>query len=272
VTLIIRLGEDTMRDPGLAKALEVAGGVRALARSLGVSQPAISMWKRVPVDRVAEVESVTGISRADLRPDIFGLEPMHQADPTNIARSQEYLLLAALLWRAPDAGLLSKLTNLKGDATPVGIAHINLSMAAAEAEPASLQKEFFDLFIGLGRGELLPYASFYLTGFLHEKPLARVRADLAALGLERDSRASEPEDHIAVLCEVMGLLAVEDAASEQGGNAITDKIFFERHLKRWAARFFSDLEIAESASFYRAVGALGRLFMEIEAEAFSLPA
>lgn len=261
-----------MRDPGLTRAIEMSGGVRALARRLGVSQPAISMWKRIPVDRVAEVESITGISRADLRPDIFDQEPMQQADPTNVARSQEYLLLAALLWRAPDSVLLSKLAVLKGDATPIGVAHINLSLAAAEVDPAALQKEFFNLFIGLGRGELLPYASFYLTGFLHEKPLARVRADLLALGLERDGRASEPEDHIAVLCEVMGLLALEDASSGHSGHPITDKIFFERHLKRWAARFFSDLEIAESANFYRAVGALGRLFMEIEAEAFSLPA
>ncbi len=256
-----------MRDPGLQKALEASGGVRALARTLGVSQPAISMWKRVPADRVAEVESITGISRAELRPDLFAPEPAQPADAIDTARSREYGLLAALLWRAPDKRLLSKLSALKGDGTPIGTAHLALGMAASEAEPAAVQREFFDLFIGLGRGELLPYASFYLTGFLHEKPLARIRADLGALGLERDGRMSEPEDHIAVLCEVMGLLACEEDAG-----AISDKIFFERHLKRWATRFFSDVESAKSAQLYRSVGALGRLFMEIEAEAFSLPA
>lgn len=261
-----------MRNPSLARAIEAAGGVRALARHLGVSQPAVSMWKRVPADRVAEVEAVTGIPRAELRPDLFAFTPMEELDQTDIARAREYALLAVLLWRAPGAEMLAELSHLKGDASPLGLAHLDLSLAAAEADPDKLQREFFELFIGVGRGELVPYASFYLTGFLHEKPLARVRSDFIRLGLERESRVSEPEDHIAVLCEVMsGLIRGDFGTAGEGPDTISDKEFFDRHLRRWAPRFFADLEIASEARFYRKVGALGRIFMEIEAEAFSLP-
>ena len=47
--------------------------------------------------------------------------------------------------------------------------------------------------------------------------------------------------------------------------------FFEKHLASWIGRFFADLERAEAAEFYRHVGALGRLFLETETEAFTLP-
>ena len=88
---------------------------------------------------------------------------------------------------------------LRGDATPLGVAHAALGQAAGQANVARVEREFFDLFIGLGRGELLPYGSYYLTGFLHERPLARLRADLAPLGIERAEGNCEPEDHAAIL-------------------------------------------------------------------------
>jgi TorA maturation chaperone TorD len=131
-----------------------------------------------------------------------------------------------------------------------------------------VSREFFDLFIGLGQGELLPYASYYLTGFLQERPLARVREDLARLGIERADSHREPEDHAAILCEAIAGLCAGRFDAEPG----EDRRFFERHLKPWAARFFADLETAEAARFYRAVGRIGRTFMEIEAEAFAMDA
>jgi TorA maturation chaperone TorD len=157
---------------------------------------------------------------------------------------------------------------LRADATPLGLAHALLGEAASATTAESLQREYFNLFIGMGRGELLPYGSYYLTGFLHERPLARLREDLARLGIVRAQGNCEPEDHAAILCEIMAGLAGGTLAAPAGA----DRELFERHLKPWIGRFFADLERAHGARFYRAVGALGSVFLQIETEAFSLAA
>ena len=157
--------------------------------------------------------------------------------------------------------MLSRLAALRGDATPLGVAHAALAQAASDADVRTVEREYFDLFIGLGRGELLPYGSYYLTGFLHERPLARLRADLAPLGIERVEGNCEPEDHAATLCEIMSGLVERPVAGAEPG---TDQQIFEKHLAPWIGRFFADLERAEAASFYRCVGTLGRVFVDIE--------
>jgi TorA maturation chaperone TorD len=223
----------------------------------------------VPADRVRAVEAATGISRAILRPDLFQSDAMADVtDEVDAARAREYALLAALLVRAPDAELLERLTKLRGDPSPLGLAHAALAQAAQRTTADRLQREYFDLFVGVGRGELLPYGSYYLTGFLHERPLQRVRQDLVELGIERSDGNIEPEDHAAILCEVMAGLIDGRFGASQG----SDQRIFERHLKPWIGRFFADLERAEAAEFYVPVGTLGRLFIDIEMEAFALPA
>lgn len=258
-----------MRDLGLDEAIRIAGGVGALARKLGISQPSVSNWSRVPADRVIAVESATGVHRAVLRPDLFGsqTDSTGSLDDVDGARAQEYALLSALLARAPDQALLDRLATLRGDPSPLGVAHAALAEGASRANAERVGREYFDLFIGLGRGELLPYASYYLTGFLHERPLARLRECLERLEIERTAGEAEPEDHAAILCEIMaGLVSGRlPAVSENAQREL-----FEQHLLPWIGRFFADLEQAEAADFYRAVGTLGRVFMEIEAEAFLL--
>ncbi|WP_431267529.1 TorD/DmsD family molecular chaperone [Dankookia sp. P2] len=181
-------------------------------------------------------------------------------------RAQLFGLLARLLASVPDVGLLRGLSGLAGDATPLGQALGSLARAAAAAEPAALEREFFDLFTGVGRGELLPYASYYLTGFLHERPLAELRGDLARLGIARTEGVAEPEDHIAFLCETLsGLIEGRLGRPEEAGP------FFAQHMRPWAARFFADLEKAGAARFYRSVGTLGRVAVEIEQAAAELP-
>ena len=113
----------------------------------------------------------------------------------------------------------------------------------------------------------MPYGSYYLTGFLHERPLARLRADLARLGIERAPGQAEPEDHAAILCEIMAGLALGRLQAPAG----SDRELFEAHLAPWIGRFFADLERAEAADFYRRVATVGRVFIEIESEAFTLP-
>ena len=258
-----------MRDEGLGKAIDAAGGVRALARMLGISQPAISAWKRIPSDRVVAVELATSVPRAALRPDLFETGEMSvRIEPEDAARADEYAMLGALVWRAPTVDVLAQIAGLKGDPSELGAAHLNLADVARRTDAATLQREYFDLFIGVGRGEILPYGSYYRTGFLNERPLADVRRDMEKLGLAREVRVGEPEDHVAILSDVMrGLITGEFEA-----DGIDDRVFFDRHLRPWVSRLFVDLEMSRTSEFYRAVGAVGRVFMDIEASAMALAA
>ncbi len=215
------------------------------------------------------VESLTGVNRVVLRPDLFGEARMTgNVDEIDAARAQEYALLAALLMRAPDAALLKRLAGLRGDSSPLGMAHIALAEAADRMTVEQVEREFFDLFIGVGRGELLPYGSYYLTGFLHERPLARLRDDLGKLGIERVEGNVEPEDHAATLCEIMAGLIGGQFDARPG----SDQEIFDKHMAPWMGRLFRDIEGAEAATFYRPVGTIGRLLMDIETEAFALNA
>jgi TorA maturation chaperone TorD len=204
-----------------------------------------------------------------LRPDLYGVfdSKAGEIDDVAAARAQEYALLSALLARAPNAEFLAKLATLRGDPTRLGVAHAALAQAASGTSAEQAEREYFDLFIGLGRGEILPYGSYYLTGFLHERPLARLRGDLAPLGIERVDGNCEPEDHAATLCEIMAGLVSGTLPAPAG----TDQHIFEKHLAPWIGRLFADLERAESAKLYRHVGTLGRVFVDIEMEAFALP-
>jgi TorA maturation chaperone TorD len=178
-------------------------------------------------------------------------------------RARVYALLGALLMAPPGGELLARLAEIDGDpADEAGMAGAwwALREAARTSDPAAVSQEHHALFIGLGRGELVPHGSFYLAGFLMEAPLARLRADLAALGLERREEIKEPEDHAGALCDTMALLITREPPLAPA----RQYRFFSEHLEPWMGRFFQDLRAAESASFYRAVGRLGEHFIDIE--------
>jgi TorA maturation chaperone TorD len=183
-------------------------------------------------------------------------------------RGATYRLLATLLSVPPSKSMLEQIAGLVGNDTTYGHALEALSKAAIAATDRSVELEFHDLFIGMGEGELTPYGSYYLTGFLHERPLARGRKDMRSLGIARADGVSEPEDGMAGLCEIMAGLIDGDFGAPLPIDG--QRGFFEAHLAPWAGRFFSDLEAAESAAFYRPVGALGRAFIDIETEALSI--
>lgn len=185
-----------------------------------------------------------------------------------LLRSRTWALLGALLARPPEEPLLSVLRGIDaeaGDDRAMAGAWAGLALAARRADPASLDDEYHALFIGVGRGELVPYGSWYLTGLLMEKPLAALRADLARLGIGRGPGVCEPEDHAAALCECMGLLAGDAGVGVQAQQA-----FFRSHVEPWLGRFFEDLARAPSARFYASVGVLGQQFVELERGWFSL--
>jgi len=181
-----------------------------------------------------------------------------------------YSLLARLLGGAPDSDFLASLRALEGDATELGQAVRTLAQVARRSELKEIEREHFDLFIGVGEAELLPYASYYLTGFLHDRPLARLRQDMAELGIARREGVSEPEDHIASLCEMMaGLIG---GAFGEPADLATQRRFFDSHIACWAPRFFEDLQASPTARFFMPVGTIGSLFLNIEAQGFEMAA
>jgi TorA maturation chaperone TorD len=194
--------------------------------------------------------------------------PPAQPDEIEGSRARAYLLLATLLARPPSGALLAELATLRGDGTPWGDALSALAATARATDPDAVDREYHRLFIGVQRGELVPYASYYVTGFLHDRPLVAVRQDMAVYGIARSDGVGEPEDHVAALLEMMGGLV----EGRFGPPAPVDRQrrFFERHLKKWAPAFFRDLESAEAGRFYRPVGTLGLLLLAIEGEAFGL--
>ena len=185
-------------------------------------------------------------------------------------RADLYDFLSALLARPANKALLDKTAKLSGDETDLGRAIGTLAKLAVQSSVKSVEREFNALFIGLGRGELLPYGSYYMTGFLNEKPLALLRDDMAKNSIMRAENIYEPEDNIASVLEmmsglIMGRFGEVVSLSQQ-------KTFFNRHIAPWAGYFFTDLEGAEGSLFFAPIGAIGRHFMAIEKEAFRITA
>jgi TorA maturation chaperone TorD len=200
---------------------------------------------------------------------IADMPPLAEED---LARAGLYGLLARLLYAAPDAAMLAAIVQADEIAAPesaLAASWHRLQAASQVMDAEAAQDEYEKLFIGLGQGEVMPYLSWYLTGFLMEEPLAKLRDDLELLGLAKAAEVGEPEDHIAALCEVMRWLVAGDAETPSAALS-NQKEFFERHLKPWYARLAATLEQAPSANYYRAVARLLKDFLDIEAQAFEI--
>lgn len=176
-------------------------------------------------------------------------------------RAAAYGMLAALLRAVPDAALLAQVaqfTDVDDGGDEMALSMSLLGLAAERCSADSVNDEYHALFIGLGRGELVPYGSFYMTGFLMEKPLGDLRDDLDRLGFEREAEVHEPEDHVAALCEVMAMLI------QEGGGTETQRGFFVPHIDSWFEQFFTEMSAAKNAVFYKAVARFGMAFLAIE--------
>jgi len=206
------------------------------------------------------------MQNSEVKNDVVNVATVESSDQAR--RAAFYSLLAGLLRNAPDADVLAYCLSLDttDQKSELGAAINTLVLAAKHSDPQRLKEEFHELFIGLGRGELVPYGSWYQTGFLMERPLGQLRADLAKLGFERSDDVHEPEDHIAALMEVMAMLIYEGAPQEQ------QRLFFETHISSWAKDFMNDLSVAETATFYRSVARLGLAFVAIESQYLNLTA
>jgi TorA maturation chaperone TorD len=183
-------------------------------------------------------------------------------------RASVYGLLAHLLAKPPSPQLLGLLEEIEEGgavADELATAWRLLKVAAREHALQDLDEEYHALFIGIGRGELVPYASWYLTGFLMDRPLAYLRRDLMTLGIERQPGTNDPEDHAATLCESMRvIIAAADIPFA------TERQFFLNHIASWMPVFFQDLQQAKAACLYAAVGGLGEAFLRFENRYFEL--
>ena len=196
-------------------------------------------------------------------------------DVEDQVRADFYALLANLFFRAPDERLLHAIMiapeptseSALGDA--MGKAWAALAAASAAVTADAVQAEFDKLFGGVGRAQLMPYGSYYLAGFLNEKPLAELRSDLARMGFSRDAVASETEDHLAALCDVMRANILGDVASAPATQTAQQQ-FFKKHLQPWILQCCDATINNENSNYYRRVAAFARSFFEIEIQAFDM--
>ena len=189
-------------------------------------------------------------------------------DAEDQLRADMYSFLASLLRTEPNAELVNQLTNLVSDDSPIGKSIKTLSKLASSMDLPTIRDEYVRIFVGVGRGEILPFASYYLTGFLKDKPLAKLRNDMKEIGIELAENVKEPEDHIATLFDMMSGLILgkfnkKFSISEQ-------KDFFNKHLGPWVDLLMRDIESSKIAVFYSPIGTIGREFIEIERSSFSM--
>jgi TorA maturation chaperone TorD len=194
--------------------------------------------------------------------------------PEDQTRADLYALAARLLLARPDAEFLDALAGAgplpgRSPDTSLELEWERLTQAAAAMPPDLVADEFSALFEGVGSPLIDPYASVYLSGFMMEKPLARLRADLAALGLGRAAGAAVPEDHLGALCETMRLL-IAGAPDFAPLPLDRQRAFFERHLGAWTDRCLDEISRPAEANFYRRVAAFVRALLEVERGAFEL--
>lgn len=194
--------------------------------------------------------------------------------PEDRARADFYALIARLFAAAPDADLLAQLA--RADEMPTASAtgfaeswNALRDAAGTYGETAAL--EYQDLFIGIGRPRVALYGSFYLSGFMMEKPLAALRTDLVQLGLERQSAVAETEDHFAAVCEVMRFLILEVGIASHKREQREER-FFLRHLKPWYGAAMAAVAQDEGAKFYRCAAGFARVFLDLEEQAFEIGA
>ena len=183
-------------------------------------------------------------------------------------RADMYSFLANLLRAEPDEKLVEQLTFLKSDDSPIGKSIKTLSKLATSLDLPTIRDEYVKIFLGVGRGEILPFASYYLTGFLKDKPLAKLRQDMQEIGIKLEDEVKEPEDHIATIFDMMSGLIL--GKFEKKCSIADQKDFFNNHLAPWVDLLMRDIESSKIAVFYSPIGTIGKEFMEIERASFSM--
>ncbi len=198
------------------------------------------------------------------------IEENYGQDPAELARADIYNILAKLFYTPPNSELVDFIVELPAqfasDTSALACDWRDMQVDFSNAALDDLKDEFNNLFIGVGRGELLPFGSWYQTGFLMDRPLSLLRQDLQTLGFERQHGVKEPEDHVAALCETMAMII----QNPEEIPFATQQKFFNDHIEPWMGRFFNDLRTAKTAKIYKSVGKFGRAFIDFETQYFNM--
>lgn len=197
--------------------------------------------------------------------------PTYPVDPQDRIRADYYGLLGHLFFAPPDAGLLGALAQsgeLDGG-TPLSDAWNALRHAARASTAEAVRVEYDEAFLGVGKPAVMLYASFYLSGFLNEKPLAELRSQLTELGLARRAALGEPEDHFAGLADVMRQLILDECRTADWRDAAQAQ-FFSRFIEPCYGRLCDAVDGVAGATFYRSLGGFARAFLDVEKTFFSI--
>ena len=206
-------------------------------------------------------------------PQAVRFESPRKIEPEDQVRADYYALLAHLFYRAPDEPLLQAMVI---SAEPVGAgdntlarAWAGLAAASGVITPDALDDEYQALFVGVGRPPVMLFGSFYMAGFMNEKPLAELRGDLQRHGYTRSTAATEPEDHLAAVCDVMRAMILGDVA-QPPASIETQRTFFDKHMRPWVLQCCTAITKSEQSNYYRRVAAFAAAFFAIEMEAFDM--
>jgi len=195
-------------------------------------------------------------------------------DAGESARAEVYALLSSLFYQSPSKELLHVIATGSGICNDEPVSDFcrswrALQQAAMQADAEAVKEEFDAAFIGTGRQPVMLYGSFYVAGFLHEKPLAILRDDLTKMGIARRGDRHESEDHVSALCDVMRFLIGGDAEAPPAALEL-QREFFRRHIEPWHAQLSNAVINASQTNFYKHVAQLMREFFVVENAAFDM--
>ena len=198
-----------------------------------------------------------------------GFETPRVIAPEDQARADYYALLASLFYRAPDARLLQAIAIAE---PPVGVLAQSwgrLAEASNVVPEDALVEEYNAVFVGVGKPPVMLYGSFYMAGFMMEKPLAALRQNLAEMGFVRSNEARESEDHLAAICDVMRAMILGDIDTKPRSIEI-QRAFFLTHVKPWIFDCTRAISAYHESNFYQHVAAFAQAFFEVEGEAIEM--
>ncbi len=196
----------------------------------------------------------------------------HPIAPEDATRADFYALLARLFADGPDAAMLAALARaarMDGESSSIALAWNRLIDASAAMDPEAAAQEYTDLFIGVGKSEVNLHASFWLSGFMMEKPLANLRGSLAQLGIARRDEVAMLEDHLSALCETMRLL-IAGHGDRRSAAITTQRAFFERYIEPWVFECCAAIENCAIANYYVRVAKFAREFMAVDRDALAM--